>query len=194
MLFGFVGMDAWGATWPKYRSFWDLIFPRSNLDWLTCSRTTSFETCSTYEILIGLYVLSWKSFAFHKLVWWHFQVVLASGLQFVFFWDDVNNQKYNTVENDCCTGCVGVKETRQCRQLRRRQNVRSRSCQSNSQQPRDYVSTAHAPKCHRTTGAELISLAEVDVKIARSATSPNIPPSTTSPPLPGIHNLNQFHG
>ena len=36
----------------------------------------------------------WKSFAVHKLVWWHFQVGWASGLQFVFFWDNVNNQKY----------------------------------------------------------------------------------------------------
>jgi len=36
----------------------------------------------------------WKSFAIHKLIWWHFQVGWASGLQFVFFWDNVNNQKY----------------------------------------------------------------------------------------------------
>ena len=36
----------------------------------------------------------WKSFALHKLVWWHFQVEWASGLLFVFFWDNVNNQKY----------------------------------------------------------------------------------------------------
>ena len=35
----------------------------------------------------------WKSFAIHKLVWWHFQVGWASGLQFVFFWDNINNQK-----------------------------------------------------------------------------------------------------
>ena len=35
-----------------------------------------------------------KSFAIHKLVWWHFQVGLASGLQIVFLWDNVNNQKY----------------------------------------------------------------------------------------------------
>jgi len=34
----------------------------------------------------------WKSFAIHKLVWWHFQVGWASGLQFVFFWDNANNQ------------------------------------------------------------------------------------------------------
>ena len=32
--------------------------------------------------------------AIHKLVWWHFQVGWASGLQFVFFWDNVNNQNY----------------------------------------------------------------------------------------------------
>ena len=45
----------------------------------------------------------WKSFANHKLVWRHFQVGWASGLQFVFFWDNINNQKVcmnNTVEND----------------------------------------------------------------------------------------------
>jgi len=28
--------DGWRATWPKYRSFCDFIFPSSNLDWLTC--------------------------------------------------------------------------------------------------------------------------------------------------------------
>jgi len=38
--------------------------------------------------------VKWKSFASHKLVWWHFQVGWASGLQFVFFWDNINNQKY----------------------------------------------------------------------------------------------------
>jgi len=32
----------------------------------------------------------WKRFAVHELVWWHFQVGWASGLQFVFLWD---NQK-----------------------------------------------------------------------------------------------------
>jgi len=36
----------------------------------------------------------WKSFALHKLVWWHFQVGWASRLQFVFFWGNVNNQRY----------------------------------------------------------------------------------------------------
>jgi len=36
----------------------------------------------------------WKSFAIHKLVWWHFQVGWVSGLQFVFFWGNTNNQKY----------------------------------------------------------------------------------------------------
>jgi len=36
----------------------------------------------------------WKSFAFHKLVWWHFQVGWASGLELVFFWVNVNNQKH----------------------------------------------------------------------------------------------------
>ena len=41
----------WRATRPKYRSFWDLISPRSNLDWRTSSRTLSFETYSTHEIL-----------------------------------------------------------------------------------------------------------------------------------------------
>jgi len=35
----------------------------------------------------------WKSFAIHKLVWWHLQVGWASGLQFVFFWDNINNQR-----------------------------------------------------------------------------------------------------
>jgi len=34
-----------------------------------------------------------KSFAVHKLVWWHFHVGWASGLQFVFFLDNENNQK-----------------------------------------------------------------------------------------------------
>ena len=33
-------------------------------------------------------------FAIHKLVWWYFQVGWPSGLQFVFFWDNVNNLKY----------------------------------------------------------------------------------------------------
>ena len=36
----------------------------------------------------------WKSFAIHNLVWWHFQMGWASWLQFVFFWDNVNNSKY----------------------------------------------------------------------------------------------------
>ena len=36
----------------------------------------------------------WKSFAVHKLVWWHFQDGWASGLQFVFFWANTDNQKY----------------------------------------------------------------------------------------------------
>jgi len=36
----------------------------------------------------------WKSFAIHKLVRWYFQVGWASGLQIVFVWDNVNNQKY----------------------------------------------------------------------------------------------------
>jgi len=30
--------------------------------------------------------VGWKSLAIHKLVWWHFHVGWASGLQFVFFW------------------------------------------------------------------------------------------------------------
>jgi len=30
-----------------------------------------------------------KKLAIHKLVWWHFQVGWASGLQFVFFWDNI---------------------------------------------------------------------------------------------------------
>ena len=34
------------------------------------------------------------TFAFYKVVWWHFQVRWASWLQFVFFWDKINNQKY----------------------------------------------------------------------------------------------------
>jgi len=36
----------------------------------------------------------WKSFAIHKFVWWHFQAGWASGLQFLFFWDNINNQNY----------------------------------------------------------------------------------------------------
>jgi len=36
----------------------------------------------------------WKSFAFHKLMWGHFQVGWASGLQLVFFWCNINNQTY----------------------------------------------------------------------------------------------------
>ena len=36
----------------------------------------------------------WKSFAIHKLVCWHFQVGWASRMPFVFFWDNVNTQKY----------------------------------------------------------------------------------------------------
>jgi len=36
----------------------------------------------------------WKSFTVHKLVWWHFPLGWASGLRFVFFWDNINNQKY----------------------------------------------------------------------------------------------------
>ena len=35
-----------------------------------------------------------KSFALHQLVWWHFQVGGASGLQFILFWDNVNSHKY----------------------------------------------------------------------------------------------------
>jgi len=33
----------------------------------------------------------WKSFAIHKLVWRHFQVGWASGLQFVYFLHNINN-------------------------------------------------------------------------------------------------------
>jgi len=36
----------------------------------------------------------WKSFAIHKLVMWHFWVVWASGLQLVFFSDNINSQNY----------------------------------------------------------------------------------------------------
>jgi len=36
----------------------------------------------------------WNSFAIHKLLWWHFQVGWASGLQIVFLWDNVINHKY----------------------------------------------------------------------------------------------------
>jgi len=32
------------------------------------------------------------SFAVHKWVWWHFRVRWASGLQFVFFWDNIDSQ------------------------------------------------------------------------------------------------------
>ena len=39
----------------------------------------------------------WKGFAIHKLVWWHFQAGWASGLQFVFFWDNINNQNLHSV-------------------------------------------------------------------------------------------------
>ena len=38
-----------------------------------------------------------KSFAIHKLVWWYFQVGWASGLQIVFFWDNINNQKHEWI-------------------------------------------------------------------------------------------------
>jgi len=34
-----------------------------------------------------------NSFAVHKLVWWHFQLGWLSGLEIVFFWDNINNQK-----------------------------------------------------------------------------------------------------
>ena len=37
----------------------------------------------------------WKSLAFHKLVCWHFRWGRQVGmLQFVFFWDNINNQRY----------------------------------------------------------------------------------------------------
>ena len=42
----------------------------------------------------------WKSFAVHKLVWWHFQLAWASGSQIVFLWDNVMPMYDNTVEND----------------------------------------------------------------------------------------------
>ena len=45
----------------------------------------------------------WKSFAVHKLVWWHFRWGGQVDYSLFFFWDNVNNQKYerkNTVEND----------------------------------------------------------------------------------------------
>ena len=35
-----------------------------------------------------------QTFAINKLAWWHFQVGLASGSQLVFFWNNLNNQKY----------------------------------------------------------------------------------------------------
>jgi len=36
----------------------------------------------------------WKSFAIHMLVLWHYWVVWASGLQLVFFSDNINSQNY----------------------------------------------------------------------------------------------------
>ena len=38
----------------------------------------------------------WKGCAFYQVVQWHFSGVVAKGVQFVFFWDDVglNNLKY----------------------------------------------------------------------------------------------------
>ena len=61
----------------------------------------------------------WKSFAFRKLVWWHFQVGWASALQFVFFWDNVNNQKCVWIIllkmtfwiSQCSTDCLHVVQT-----------------------------------------------------------------------------------
>jgi len=39
----------------------------------------------------------WKGFTIHELLWCYFQVGWASGLQFVSFWDNKNNQKYEWI-------------------------------------------------------------------------------------------------
>jgi len=39
-------------------------------------------------------LVRWKIFAIHKLVSWFFHVGWASGLQTVFWWDNVTNQNY----------------------------------------------------------------------------------------------------
>jgi len=46
-----LSMDGWRATWLKYFSFLDLTRLSSLRLWLIRDRTSSFETCSTYEIL-----------------------------------------------------------------------------------------------------------------------------------------------
>jgi len=59
--------------------------PTTTHNWLSSEPPTFERTQRTSA--------RWKRFAIHKLVWWHFQVAWASGLQFDFFWDNIDNQK-----------------------------------------------------------------------------------------------------
>jgi len=49
--------------------------------------------CNKYSVRL-------KSFAIIKLVWWHFQVGWACAIQFIFFWDNINNQNCVWIKND----------------------------------------------------------------------------------------------
>ena len=60
--------------------------PITTHNWLSSETPTFERTQQTFRQMK-------KSVAIHKLVWWHFQVGWESGLHFVFFWDNVNNQK-----------------------------------------------------------------------------------------------------
>jgi len=61
--------------------------PMTTHNWLFSEPPTSERTQQTFSQMT-------KFRNIHKLVWWHFQVGWASGLQIVFLWDNVNNQKY----------------------------------------------------------------------------------------------------
>ena len=68
-----------------YKGFFSRALMTTN-NWLLSELPTFERTQQTFS--------QRKSFAFHKLVWWHFQAEWAMGFQFVFLRDNVNNQKY----------------------------------------------------------------------------------------------------
>ena len=60
--------------------------PMTTHKWLFLEPPMSERTQQTFSQV--------KKFCIHKLARWHFQVWWASGLQIVFLWDNVSNQKY----------------------------------------------------------------------------------------------------
>jgi len=96
MLHPAIPMLSTSTSWSMYRTATWLTAPT------TCQiRTTSVShTLNRFRIQMYIFIVRkikalfrCKSFAVHKLVWWHFRVGWVSKLQCVFSWGNVNNQK-----------------------------------------------------------------------------------------------------